>query len=88
MRTGNPSAIAVDSENRWLFTVDAVNHRVQRFDSKGQRINSWGSLGSGDGDLRRPSNIAINVDDGWLYVVDAGNNRIIRYDTHGQFLNS
>ena len=56
--------MVLDSDNRWWFTVDAVNHRVQRFESKGQRINSWGSLGSGDGDLRRPSNIAINPVDG------------------------
>ena len=80
--------MVLDSDNRWLFTVDAVNHRIQRFDSKGQRINSWGSLGSGDGDLRRPSNIAINPVDGWLYLVDAVISRIIRYDTRGQFLNS
>ena len=62
MRFGNPSDIAVDSENRWLFTVNAVDNQVRRFDSKGRLLNTWGSRGSGDGQFLKPS-ISDMVDD-------------------------
>ena len=88
MLTGNPSDIAVDSGNGWLYTLDAVNNRVNRFDKDGNLLNSWGSSGAGDGEFLRPSHIALDLDDGWVYVVDAGNHRIQRFDVRGRFLNS
>ena len=76
MRTGNPSDIAVDSGNGWLYTLDAVNNRVNRFDKNGILLNSWGSTGTGVGQFQQPSSIALNLADGWVYVVDTGNHRI------------
>ena len=71
MLTGNPSDIAVDSGNGWLYTLDAVNNRVNRFDKDGNLLNSWGSSGAGDGEFLRPSHTALALDEGWVYVVDA-----------------
>ena len=86
MLTGNPSDIAMDSGNEWLYTLDAVNHRVNRFAKNGTLLNSWGSKGARDGQFREPSSIALNVTDAWVYVADAGNHRIQRFNSKGGHL--
>ena len=48
-RPGNPSDIAVDSENGWLYAVDSVNHRVRRFDREGRVFNTWAVRGAKKG---------------------------------------
>ena len=50
-----------------------------------QFLLKWGSLGSGDGQLKYPSGIAIDAS-GNVYVVDKGNHRIQKFTSDGSFI--
>ena len=61
-------------------------HRIQRFDSNGVFITSWGAgPGDGNGRLDVPGRLAVDKD-GNLYVPDTSNNRIQKFDQDGNFL--
>jgi hypothetical protein len=52
--------------------VDGTNQRVQKFDSDGNFINKWGSLGSGNSEFNQPFGIDIDSS-GNLFVADSLN---------------
>ena len=64
----NKLNLSVD-RNQNIFVVDRLNHRVQKFDSKGLFIKQWGGRGSGNGQFTGPNGIAID-NDGNIYVAD------------------
>ncbi|MHB8531570.1 MAG: NHL repeat-containing protein, partial [Solirubrobacteraceae bacterium] len=47
---------------------------------------SFGSEGSGSGQLKSPQGVAVNEHTGDVYVVDAGNNRVDRFSKNGEFI--
>ena len=49
---------------------------------------SFGSPGSGDGQLKEPSGVAVNEATGDIYVVDSGNNRIVRFNAAHEFVST
>jgi len=79
-----PSGVAVDSAGD-IYVSDTNNHRIQKFDSGGVHIVSWGSNGSGDGELNTPAGLAIDSADN-VYVADTGNNRIQKFNSSGSFI--
>lgn len=79
-----PEGVAVDFQG-FVYTVEATNHRVQKFDKEGNFITKWGSYGSGDGQFDNAEDIAVDSQ-GLIYVVDYGNNRIQKFDANGNFL--
>ncbi|MCX6752917.1 MAG: hypothetical protein NTW62_01050 [Candidatus Nomurabacteria bacterium] len=76
-------SVAIDSSGN-IYTTDYTMY-VQKFDSNGNFITSWGGYGSADGQFNYPSNIAIDSTD-LIYVFDSGNNRIEVFDTDGNFI--
>lgn len=80
----NPQDIAVGL-NGDVYVVDGSNHRVNKYDSDGAFLLTWGSLGGGDGMFTYPTNIAIDST-GNVYVADAYNNRIQKFDYDGNYL--
>ena len=48
--------------------------------------SSFGSGGTGEGQLASPAGVAVNEASGDLYVVDRGNNRVERFGPTGEFL--
>ena len=58
-----------------VYVADTTNNRIQKFDSNGNYITQWGTLGSSDGQFTNPYGVAAgpfcNV-----YVADTTNNRI------------
>lgn len=66
------------------YVVDSMNNRVQRFDSAGVVIGSFGTLGAGTGQFDRPLSIAIDAA-GRVYVADSGNHRIQRFSAAGAY---
>lgn len=49
---------------------------------------SFGTPGSGDGQLKEPSGIAVNEKTGDIYVVDSGNNRVVRFNAAHEFVST
>ena len=74
--------VAVDSQN-YLYVLDAGDSKVKKFDSNGNLILFWGSVGTTDGQLKNPSGIF--VDAKHVHVADKGNSRIVTFDKNGNF---
>ena len=69
-----PTSIVVDTQGN-IFVADTFNHRIQKFNSKGEHLKSFGMLGSGDGQFNLPDGLAISKS-GRLHIGDSKNNRI------------
>jgi tripartite motif-containing protein 71 len=65
--------------------ADWGNNRIQKFDSTGKFIATWGSSGSGNGQFRNPRSAAVDFA-GNVYVVDYGNDRIQKFSSNGTFI--
>lgn len=81
-----PRAIALDADGNLLVT-DTGNNRVIKFSPDGRPLASFGSLGSGPGQLQEPVGIAV-APDGSIYVADAWNGRVNVFDADLHFLRS
>jgi hypothetical protein len=57
-----------------VFVADYGNNRVQKYDSSGNWVANFGSVGVGNGQFQGPLGVAETF--GKLYVADSGNNRI------------
>ncbi|QUC65334.1 6-bladed beta-propeller [Nitrosopumilus sp. K4] len=67
-----------------LFVLDSGNSKIKSFDNVGNLKKIWGSVGTGDGQLRNPS--AIFAEDSFIHVADTGNSRIVTFDHDGNFI--
>jgi hypothetical protein len=48
-----------ESKSYLVYVADTLNSRIQVFDSSGNFLRTIGSVGTGDGQIRRPAGIAI-----------------------------
>jgi sugar lactone lactonase YvrE len=80
----NPAGICKDKfGNFWL--TDTELHKVKKFDSQGNFVLQFGTLGSADNQFNKP--IAIDADaNGNIFVVDGANHRIQKFDNQGNFI--
>jgi len=76
--------IALDKNND-VFVVDALNHRLQKFDSTGKYLMEWGGYGLNDGQFVRPIDVAVDAQ-GNVYVVDDHRDDIQKFDSQGNFI--
>jgi len=68
-----------------LAVTDCDNHRIQMFNLQGEHIRTFGTLGSGPGQLNTP--IGIGFDSrGNMIVADSRNNRIQIFDFNGKYI--
>ena len=79
----SPQHLAFDSENN-LYVTDLGNTRVQKFDSSGNFLSEWGSMGSEPGQFGHPSGIAISNE--FVFVVDNRNHNVQKFDLDGNFI--
>ena len=50
-----PKYVAVNTDTNHVYVTDTVKNRVFVFDQTGNYLNSWGGLGSGDGQFHEPN---------------------------------
>lgn len=77
--------IAWDSHGNGYISDGYINARVAKVSPAGEWLASFGSPGSGPGQLNTPHSIAIDAQDR-VYVADRGNRRIQVFDTDGRLL--
>jgi tripartite motif-containing protein 71 len=78
----NPAGVKVDACGN-VFVSDNNNHRIQKFQSDGTFITSWGWFGRGDGQFDNPVGIALDGR-GRVYIADRDNHRIQRFSPSTQ----
>lgn len=79
-----PTDVAWDAAGN-IFVADGYgNARIAKFDKNGKFVKSWGSRGSGQGELETPLSIATDAQ-GNVYVADHGNRRIQVFSNDGTF---
>ena len=78
--------VAVDPTNKFIYSLELKNHRVQKFSPNGTFIEKWGYNGTGGRDsLRTPHQIAVNSL-GNVYLTDTRGNQILKFSNDGSFM--
>jgi YD repeat-containing protein len=81
------TGLATDSKGH-IWVADPGNNRVQQWllpVEKPTYLSSFGSNGSGDGQMKAPSDVALGLA-GAVWVADKTNNRIEKFDAKGKYL--
>ena len=81
-----PRGVVVNQKGEVVVT-EAGNHVVSFFSPDGERLRSFGSPGSGQGQFDLPWGITTDGD-GNILVADRGNCRIQKFTASGQFLSA
>jgi hypothetical protein len=76
---------SVDSKGDFYF-VEFPNHRILKFNRKGNLIKAIGSIGQSDKDLYEPSGLFLKKN--MIYVLDRRGLRIKIFSTNGNFISS
>lgn len=93
-RFGTPKLCIEDVAKPWgiavyqgkeLVVVEESNACISVFSLSGKKLQSFGTKGSGEGELDGPTGVAVD-DKGNILVADSGNNRIQKFTGDGRFL--
>lgn len=79
-----PTMAAVDHGGN-VYVSDTLNSRVQKFDSKGNFLFSFGQPGSNWGEFDKPKGVAVDTF-GNVYVVDSGWSNVQIFNQKGDVL--
>ena len=79
-----PFGIALNQSGEMVVTSPGVNC-VSVFSPSGDKLQSFGTKGSGQGQFMHPSGVAVDGE-GNILVADEGNHRIQKFTAEGQFL--
>jgi hypothetical protein len=77
------NAISIDEKDN-LYFLDFNNHRVLKFDMRGNFLGQIGSIGQGNKDLFYPQGIFIHQNS--VYVLDDSGSKLKMYSQEGDFL--
>jgi len=83
-RLSRPAAMVFDDEQT-LWVADACNHRLVRFSRDGAVLRTFGSFGTGPGEMRYPYDVNVTPD-GMLMVCEYGGHRLQWFDKEGRSL--
>ncbi len=79
-----PFGLDVDSEGN-VLVADYNHSRIQKYNSKGEHLATFGASGSGKGELAGPADIAV-LANGDFWVTDSGNDRVQKFNSKGEHL--
>jgi tripartite motif-containing protein 2/3/tripartite motif-containing protein 71 len=79
-----PWGVAVNQRGEIVVAESSV-HCISIFSPTGDKLRSFGSKGSGNGQFNGPCGVAVD-DDGNILVADAGNIRIQKFTSAGKFI--
>lgn len=79
-----PTFVTVDDKGN-VYVSDTLNARVQKFDSNGKFLTSFGQMGTAWGEFDKPKGVALDSF-GNLYVVDSGWSNVQIFNPKGQIL--
>jgi len=80
-----PQAIDTDEQGN-LYVADADNHRIQKFDSQGNYIMSFGTYGTETGQFLYPYGISADPVYSLIYTTDPITKKIMLFTKNGEFL--
>jgi tripartite motif-containing protein 71 len=80
-----PTAITIDATGN-TYVSEYNNHRISKFDSSGNFVSTFGSYGSGNGQLSNPRGIVVATSTGNTYVYDSGNSRMEEFNSSGNYV--
>ena len=78
-----PKGVCFDSAG-YLYVADGGNYRVQKFNSEGRFILSFGKQGEYEGEFKNPADVACIKD--MVYVTDPSLKKIAVYDQYGNYV--
>jgi DNA-binding beta-propeller fold protein YncE len=82
-----PYLDAVDPATGDVYVTDTGNSRVEKFDSSGDYISQFGSLGlDGNGEFEYPHGVAVDPSSGDVYVDDNSTQAVQKFDSSGKYL--
>jgi tripartite motif-containing protein 71 len=81
---GGLAGLAVDHEG-FVYAIDNLLNRVQKFTSEGRFVTQWGSEGKGHGQFDMPRGVAVDAK-GQVYVADTFNARIQKFTPAGVYV--
>ena len=79
-----PTGLAVNKRGE-LVVVEYGTSCISVFTTSGEKLRSFGTYGSGQGQFKDPLGVAVDLE-GNIFVADTGNNRIQKFTEEGQFL--
>ena len=80
----SPWGVVVNKKGE-IIVVERDTNRVSVYSQAGEKLRSFGSRGSGQGQLNAPRGVAVD-DDGNIIVADTRNNRIQKFTADGKFI--
>jgi len=80
-----PQSLAVDAEGD-VYVADGGNSRIEKFDSHGTFLTTWGEFGTAAGEIKDPLGGIVVDAAGNVYVSEFSNHRIQKFDSNGIFL--
>jgi DNA-binding beta-propeller fold protein YncE len=80
----NPTRVALDKSGN-CYVGNSEGAPVKKFDKDGKYLGSWGSKGTGDGQLAGQTGIAVDSQDN-LYVANFDDGKIQKFDSRGNFI--
>ncbi len=81
-----PSGITFNQRGK-IMVAEYDRHCISIFSSSGEKLRSFGSRGSGQGQFNAPCGLALDGE-GNILVVDSNNHRIQKFTSGGQLLTS
>ncbi len=79
-----PNSLAGDKDGN-VYVCDAMNFRIEKFDSTGKLLHTFGSAGDTAGTFARPRGLAIDRS-GIIYVIDSKSHVVQLFDKDGRIL--